>query len=163
MGVIDNWPRLAEALTAIGAEFVGEYRAELLASSFSQAGETADTLAPEVVEDATGLHLVIGLAGWWYYVEHGRGPGKMPPRDRILEWINTTGLTPEPDENGNTISLDTLAFLIARKIGREGTKGKNVVFKVMERNAERWAEQINIAARQDVRARVIKIFGKLKV
>lgn len=48
-------------------------------------------------------------------LETGRGPGKMPPTGPILEWINERNITP------NDISPKSLAFLIARKIGLEGT------------------------------------------
>lgn len=49
-------------------------------------------------------------------LETGRKPGKMPPRDPILKWIQTRGVQP------TDISQESLAFLIARKIGREGTQ-----------------------------------------
>jgi len=48
-------------------------------------------------------------------LEHGRRPGKMPPSTPILEWVRQRGINP-PD-----ISQESLAFLIARKIGREGS------------------------------------------
>lgn len=48
-------------------------------------------------------------------LEHGRRPGKMPPVQPILEWVQQRGINP-PD-----ISQSSLAFLVARKIGREGS------------------------------------------
>ncbi len=48
-------------------------------------------------------------------LETGRKPGKMPPTEPIKQWIEQRGIQP-PD-----ISQDSLAFLIARKIGREGS------------------------------------------
>lgn len=48
-------------------------------------------------------------------LEHGRRPGKMPPVQTILQWVEQRGINP-PD-----ISQKSLAFLIARKIGREGS------------------------------------------
>lgn len=48
-------------------------------------------------------------------LEDGRGPGKMPPTAPILEWLQQRGINP-PD-----IKQESLAFLIARKIGREGS------------------------------------------
>ena len=50
------------------------------------------------------------------YALAGRGPGKAPPIAEILKWIEVKGVT------GAWASRD-LAFIIARKIGREGTKG----------------------------------------
>jgi hypothetical protein len=51
---------------------------------------------------------------YWYSLVHGRKPGKMPPIDSILDWLTNKGITAD-------ISLRSLAFLIARKIGRVGT------------------------------------------
>ena len=50
-----------------------------------------------------------------YYIEKGRKPGKRPPRSAIRQWIDDKGITPDG------ISKDSLAFLIQRKIGEEGT------------------------------------------
>ena len=57
----------------------------------------------------------IYAAGYAFAVEFGRGPGKMPPINSIRAWIDAKGIEP------TGISKDSLAFLIARKIKREGT------------------------------------------
>ena len=56
-----------------------------------------------------------------YYTEYivdGRKPGKFPPRGVIEKWIIDKGIKPLDDK----ISISSLAFLIARKIAREGTE-----------------------------------------
>ena len=47
-----------------------------------------------------------------YFVEHGRGPGKMPPEKPIKDWVKR-----------HNISEDAV-FPIRRKIGKEGTKAQ---------------------------------------
>lgn len=54
---------------------------------------------------------------WFQYMIYGRGPGKQPPPDRMLSWVQNN---PELF-SGSDISEKSLAFLIGRKIGREGT------------------------------------------
>ncbi len=49
-----------------------------------------------------------------YYLEKGRKPGKRPPKAAMLQWIEDKRITPRG------ISKDSLAFLLARKIGEEG-------------------------------------------
>jgi len=49
----------------------------------------------------------------------GRRPGSFPPIDAIKKWIVDKGIV--NNIKGN-ISISSLAFLIARKIAREGTK-----------------------------------------
>jgi len=50
------------------------------------------------------------------YLTKGRKNGGFPPINVIRKWIDDKGITPK-----DNISKDSLAFLIARKIAREGT------------------------------------------
>ena len=50
------------------------------------------------------------------FLVDGRGPGKYPPIDVIRKWILDKGV------RVRDISINSLAFLIARKIHKEGTK-----------------------------------------
>jgi len=49
------------------------------------------------------------------FLVDGRKPGKFPPIDKIKQWIIDKGIQSD-------ISINSLAFLIARKISREGTE-----------------------------------------
>lgn len=49
----------------------------------------------------------------------GRKPGKFPPIQAIEQWIIDKGIIANIEGN---IKISSLAFLIARKIAREGTK-----------------------------------------
>lgn len=49
------------------------------------------------------------------YLENGRRPGKRPPTSVIRQWIDDKGIIPDG------ISKDSLAFLIARRMGEEGS------------------------------------------
>jgi hypothetical protein len=62
-----------------------------------------------------GKTLIIYSSEKYFTVlEDGRKPGKQPPSDPIEEWVKQRGLD-------NDISAKSLAYLIARKIGREGS------------------------------------------
>lgn len=54
---------------------------------------------------------------WFQYMIYGRGPGKQPPPDRMLAWVQKNPSL----FSGSGISEKSMAFLIGRKIGREGT------------------------------------------
>lgn len=55
-------------------------------------------------------------------LEHGRRPGKMPPRGPIELWVaRKTG--------AQGAELHSIAFLVARAIGRRGTKGAGMFSK----------------------------------
>ena len=52
------------------------------------------------------------------FVEEGRGPGKMPPRNKILEWVESKNLQ---SINPKYKRPRDVAWMIARSIGAEGT------------------------------------------
>jgi len=74
----------------------------------------------ESVEDRTkGLSGSIWALDYTEYLEDGRNPGKFPPIDKIKQWIIDKPIA------FSDISLSSLAFLIARKISKEGWKRKD--------------------------------------
>jgi hypothetical protein len=58
------------------------------------------------------------LVGWKYAgsYEEGRAPGNMPPTSVLIEWAKAKGLQFKSDAQ-----MRSFAFLLARKIAREGT------------------------------------------
>jgi hypothetical protein len=71
-----------------------------------------------------GLELSYGpdsakLTGYVYLA--GRKAGKQPPIQAIENWLIAKGIKPIEDN----MKISTLAFLIARKIAKEGTKKEN--------------------------------------
>lgn len=51
-----------------------------------------------------------------YYLDKGRRPGKFPPPQNIVDWINSKlGISDEKETN-------SLAYLVGRKISLEGTE-----------------------------------------
>lgn len=73
--------------------------------------------------------IVFNLPSYWRFSENGRGPGKMPPKGVLLKWMQWKHILPSPMQlsNGKTIlpTMESLEFLIRRKIGRDGTKGSH--------------------------------------
>ena len=74
----------------------------------------------------------INLEDYWIFVENGRGPGKFPPIDKILEWIRVKPVIPYSDSRGRLPTEEQLAFLIARKISEQGTEPKHVLAETVE-------------------------------
>ncbi len=92
---------------ALKTEIIKQYEASGLKAS----GNWANTLEVRVME--TGA----SITGASY--ADGRPPGKHPPSEAILQWILAKGITAQAENN---ISISSLAYLIARKIAREGWK-----------------------------------------
>lgn len=76
-------------------------------------GKLHDSIRYEVTNN--GETLRVYAEDYIYYLVHGRANGKMPPRQPIKDWIVAKGIQPDG------ISIDSLAYLIQRKIAREGT------------------------------------------
>lgn len=86
---------------------------------------------------------------WFQYMIFGRGPGKQPPPDKLKGWVERN---PDLLESARTrfkyITAQGLAFIIGRKIAREGTdvwqgKRKGVPFlEAMETNMGQLLKEI---------------------
>lgn len=68
--------------------------------------------------NVTGLKGVISGQPYTEQLVNGRPPGKFPPIAAIRQWILDKGI----NYLGKESNLNSLAFLIARKIAKEGTK-----------------------------------------
>lgn len=92
-------------------------------------GKIRQSIATEIRGTSAGITgeiftpLVYGLP-----LEYGRKPGRMPPVDVIQLWVHQKGIAAGQDER-------QVAYLIARAIGRRGTKGAHMFEKGMK-NAE---------------------------
>jgi hypothetical protein len=83
---------------------------------FRASGDWEKSLENEVTEGKGKYTATIKGANYTYWMEHGRKPGKFPPINMIKKWII------EKPVHFENISLNSLSFLIARKIARDGTK-----------------------------------------
>lgn len=73
------------------------------------------------VEDRTkNLSGSIWALHYSEYLEDGREPGKFPPVDKIVKWIQDKPIIPR-----DNISVSSLAYLIGRKIAAEGWDRKD--------------------------------------
>lgn len=76
-------------------------------------GNWADTLKLEINTYSVELK----GAAYSEALENGYKPGKQPPSEAIEQWIIAKGISAQIEGD---ISISSLAYLIARKIGREG-------------------------------------------
>lgn len=120
---LDKIKRLADGI-------VEQYR-KVLADEGINASSTLSNTADVVVElNSDTVVISLQLEEYWKYVEYGRRPGKMPPIDNIKEWIKVKQIIPDA-RTGKIPSAEQLAFLIARKIGREGMPARHPINKTV--------------------------------
>lgn len=117
------------AVVGIDAKVVQDFAEKLktdLTTSVNASGVTASgNLAKSFRYDLQPDRLRVYAAGYYSAIEIGRkktvNGGQGVLREIIRRWIDQKGITPKPDRNGRAVSKDSLAYMITRKIHREGT------------------------------------------
>ena len=72
------------------------------------------------------------LPPYFHFAENGRRPGKFPPPDVILKWVQFKRIVPRPGRDGKVPSTNQLVYLISRKIATKGTEGKHLFEKTLD-------------------------------
>jgi hypothetical protein len=106
------------------------YKQALQNKGIDASGTLSQTASSTIEIDGTKLIISLNLEPYWKYVEYGRRAGKMPPIDAIARWITIKPIVPNPI-NGRVPDTRQLAFLIARKIGREGIEGRKPITEMV--------------------------------
>ena len=140
IGFSHNIPQLRRALQRAPAEVMRDVDRNL-GRGAREVSRTARDLAPKATSLLTqsiqtgrlslSEHTVSALAGYAGPVEQGRRPGAMPPLQDLIDWIRTRRI--QPAGPGVKTQRD-LAFVIGRKIAREGTAAQPFMEPALERN-----------------------------
>lgn len=94
------------------------------------------------------------------FAKYGRGPGKKPPLDSILEWVKGRGIIiGDTDEEGT-------AFIVQAKIGKEGTSNwvpnaPNALEEALNKNYEQYNKEIGNVMAVKISDEVNKIYKEI--
>ena len=110
--------------------------------------ELKDKISFKVDVSGNLFEVTFNAPEYWKYANYGRPPGKMPPVSAIEEWITRRRIVPE--SNNSTPNVTSLAYVIARKIGKEGTKGTKFLEKSLDEQKEYWMSTISAAIGEDI-------------
>ena len=139
-----KWNHLQKAL-----ETYSMYLLSASINNMPQYYELKDKISFKVDVSGNLFEVTFNAPEYWKYANYGRPPGKMPPVSAIEEWITRRRIVPEP--NTSTPNVTSLAYVIARKIGKEGTKGTNFLEKSLDEQKEYWMSTISAAIGEDIR------------
>ena len=145
-----KWNHLLSALDRLADRFIEIARENILNNGSNASGELGDSLEKIVEIGEDSFSVKISLADYWYYVEHGRGPGKFPPPPAIQNWIEVKPVTPVPGVDGRTPTVQQLSFLIGRKIAREGTEPKPFFEPAKQQVLQELSDAIDQAIDDDI-------------
>ncbi len=109
---------------------------DLISAYDSKGMRASGKFAEELEVWTSDNHAILWGEKYAEQLEDGRNSGKQPPSDMIEQWIYDKGIAAKID---GEISVSSLAFLIARKIGREGWKreehgGVNLISEIITEN-----------------------------
>jgi hypothetical protein len=113
-------------------QFVDAVRATLQRNGSNASGDLSNSIKGTVKTSGKWIEISISLEDYWKYIEYGTKP-HFPPIDAIRMWIDVKPILPRPLPNGKLPTKQQLAFLIARKISRVGTKAKPFLFNTLEK------------------------------
>lgn len=138
-----KWNHLQKAL-----ETYSMYLPSAARNNMSQYYELKDKISFKVDVSGNLFEVTFNAPEYWKYANYGRPPGKMPPVSAIEEWITRRRIVPE--SNTSTPNATSLAYAIARKIGRKGTKGTKFLEKSLDEQKEYWMSTISAAIGEDI-------------
>lgn len=162
-----QFDNLRAVLEEFAQEFKDQYRAGLLSHGrFTQYGEDrlvdsvdANQVQAMIQEEDEAWTVTINLNEYWKYVENDTRP-HWPPLSAIQRWVEIKPVIPRPDDKGRIPSPRSLAYLIGRKISREGTTGSHDFKTAQETTIERFRVRIRVAMVRDVQNYVRQVLAR---
>lgn len=151
-----NTTYLQLALGQLAEDVKAGYVDQLAKHDRHASGNLMSTVRAEVEVNGTRYAAVLYLQDYWKYVEEGTEP-HWPPRQAILDWIKIKPVIPRPDDKGRIPTPKQLAFLISRKISREGTEGSHDLQTAEDAVIPMWEERLLDALQRDTLEYIRKI------
>lgn len=151
-----NTTYLQLALGQLAEDVKAGYVDQLAKHDRHASGNLMSTVRAEVEVNGTRYAAVLYLQDYWKYVEEGTEP-HWPPRQAILDWIKIKPVIPRPDDKGRIPTPKQLAFLISRKISREGTEGSHDLKTAEDAIIPMWEERLLDALQRDTLEYIRKI------
>lgn len=154
-------PNVQRVLGEFAVALRNEYQDNLILHNRIASGDLLNSVEYVIDRDGYTYTVSLMLKDYWYFVENGRKAGKWPPMDAILSWIKAKPVLPRPNAEGKLPTPQQLAFLIARKIGEEGTEGTQDLRKATDTIWDTFEDRLYEAIDEDVDAAFIQIFHYL--
>lgn len=161
MDKLIDLPHVQAVMEEMAIAIRNEYQDNLIRNDRIASGDLLNNIEYEVTRGDFTYTIYVKMKDYWYYVENGRRAGKMPPIDNILNWIKIKPVLPRPNAEGKLPTPQQLAFLIARKIGEEGTEGTQDLRKATDTIWDTFEDRLYEAIDEDVDAAFIQIFHYL--
>lgn len=144
-----KWTNLTAVLERFAEAFIKNAQQNLEKKDANASGALQRSMElDKIVIDDKEMRVTISLEDYWYYLEHGRKAGKMPPIQPIIEWIENKPVPPKVQ--GLTVKQQ--AFAIAKSIKKNGTKPKPFFNSAKQMTWKMFKDEIAEAVDMDIMA-----------
>lgn len=150
-----NFDNLRQTLEEYAQEVRNLYQDKLIENDRIASGKLLNSVEYRVDFNNNIYSVNLQLQKYWKYIEFGTSP-HFPPVNKILEWVKIKPVLPRPDKNGKIPTPKQLAFLIARKISKVGTKGTNDLDEAIKEINLKYQDKLVYALQLDT-ARIMKV------
>lgn len=169
-----EWNHLRAVLENFAVYFQNKLQQNMMKNGSNASGNLVNSFRTEVKIGEDTYEVGINLADYWYYVNNGRGPTKNTGNGSLLskieEWIRVKKIVPHVGviKTGKQAgkqylpTIKQLAFLITRKIHREGYKGTHFFDEAKADSIAYFQESIDLAIKEDVESWVFAQVDALK-
>ena len=148
---------LLETLDKVGEDLVKTLVKNLLKADKKATGTLIRSVDYKLVEKANGIMIELLAADYLTNVDEGRKAGsKQPPLKSLDRWVIARKIAPR-DKKGKFISRQSVKFLIARSIAKNGIKPTNVIQNTIDEVYSKKKTLIEKAAIEDINALIDKI------
>ena len=166
-----NTDNIERYLNSFGKQVVAQSKTTL---NFKKGGDTKleNSIRFEVVSDADGFSVKFYMSNYGTFVDKGvsgnkqtqkykdylgkvinspyKYTTKQPPPDILAKWISKKGLKGRDKKTGRFISHKSLAFIIGRKIKRDGIKGLSFFQKPLGLGLKQFGKDLLGNVKQDI-------------
>lgn len=153
-----KFENLQRVLGEFAVELRNRYQDNLIRDNKIATGNLLNSIDYKVDYNDRAIWVELHLEDYYKWVENGRGPGKFPPPDKILEWIRIKPVIPD-DRGGRLPTEQQLAYLIGKKIAEQGIEPGNQLHNAMDDIYPQFEERIDEAIALDVNEAVDIIFS----
>lgn len=148
-----QFPNTERELYNYGELFRQVYKDNNAAAGYDSSQPLMNDVSFDVQSAAGNFTIVFHLPDYWKWAENGRTSGKMPPKGSLLKWLEWKRILPGPMtlRNGKTVipSMESLEYLIRRKIGRDGTRGSHTWQQTENELKDRLIRDVKAALTKD--------------
>lgn len=156
MAELLSFPNVQRVLEAYADKVCTTYSEKLTASGRKASGALINSIRCVVVTTDTAYEVTMTLKPYWEYVEYNTRP-HWPPVSAILEWVKVKPDIPRPGADDSTPTQKQLAYLIGRKIAREGTTGSHDLELTTEQVNAEYRPLLEEALAQDASSYITRI------